>query len=55
MNQFNMDTESVIFTTNKLETGRISHYATYGTLKFRRKEVQRRVILYAVNLDARHG
>ena len=36
-----MDTESVIFTTNKLETGRISHYATYGTLKFRQKEVLR--------------
>ena len=39
MNQFNMDTESVNFTTNKLEMGRISHYATYGTLKFHQKEV----------------
>ena len=34
-----MDTEKVIFTTNTNDSGRVAHYAEYGTLMFRRCEI----------------
>ena len=34
-----MESDQVIFKVRKLETGRISHTAEYGSLYFKRKEV----------------